>query len=290
MRREAILRRIRAALGPKKEPARTRAVAVRLAAPPPNPRPAFAGLAGAERERRLIECLEGQGATVITIPDLAALPAAVATLLGSPQAPAKTTEQVHDTACLDPGLRRDDDVGNAIGAHTSDVTPTEVGVQIPLGFSQHLTRDNEKPCPLFIADDARFTALAWPERLTPQRWTPGETLGDGFAALTHAEAAVAETGTLVLASSAVSPASLAFLPEVHLVAVRRETIAASFEETFAAHAAASPARLPRAINLVSGPSRTGDIGGRIVKGAHGPRRLCVILYGPPLGVTGPAQG
>jgi L-lactate dehydrogenase complex protein LldG len=37
--------------------------------------------------------------------------------------------------------------------------------------------------------------------------------------------------------------------------------------------------LPHALNLVTGASRTGDIGGRIVMGAHGPRRLAVILLG-----------
>lgn len=226
MSRETILRRIRTVLGPKREPVRSRAVAARLAAPPRHPRPAFAELTGPERETRLIQCLETQGATVISIPDLAALPAAVATLLTSPQ-----------------GERE-----------------------------RH---------PLFIADDSRLSALPWPTGAAPRRWTPGETLGDGYATLTHAEAAVAETGTLVLASSPASPASLAFLPEVHLVALARDTIAASFESAFARLVAAAPGRLPRAINLVSGPSRTGDIGGRIVKGAHGPRRLIVIVYGPP---------
>jgi L-lactate dehydrogenase complex protein LldG len=35
--------------------------------------------------------------------------------------------------------------------------------------------------------------------------------------------------------------------------------------------------MPRTVNFVSGPSRTADIGGQLVMGAHGPRRLCVIL-------------
>jgi L-lactate dehydrogenase complex protein LldG len=37
--------------------------------------------------------------------------------------------------------------------------------------------------------------------------------------------------------------------------------------------------MPRTLNLVSGPSRTADIGGRIVIGAHGPRRLMVVIVG-----------
>ena len=84
-------------------------------------------------------------------------------------------------------------------------------------------------------------------------------LGDGTAALTHAWGAVAETGTLVMTSSAASPASLAFLPELHIVAVARDSIVGSFEEAFGRLGAS---RMPRAVNLVSSPSRTSDIGGR----------------------------
>ncbi len=137
------------------------------------------------------------------------------------------------------------------------------------------------PQPRFwIADDPRLTSFSW--RLAPAVWQSTEALGDGHAALTHATGGVAETGTMVMGSSAATPASLAFLPELHLVAVDRGTIAASFEDVFASlSAGAAKDRLPRAVNLISGPSRTGDIGGRIVKGAHGPRRLAVIIYGKP---------
>jgi L-lactate utilization protein LutC len=35
--------------------------------------------------------------------------------------------------------------------------------------------------------------------------------------------------------------------------------------------------MPRTLNFISGPSRTADIGGKLVVGAHGPQRLCVII-------------
>ncbi len=114
----------------------------------------------------------------------------------------------------------------------------------------------------------------------PTHWSPDQTLGDGTAALTHARGAAAETGTLIMSSSAASPASLAFLPELHIVALARADIVASFEEAFARLGAdVGPHRFPRAINLISSPSRTSDIGGRSVRGAHGPRRLSVVIYG-----------
>ena len=137
------------------------------------------------------------------------------------------------------------------------------------------------PAPRFvIGDDERLTALAWPPPLAPTRWTPDQTLGDGTVALTHAWGAAAETGTLIMVSGAASPASLAFLPEVHIVALARGTIAASFEEAFAELSAdIGSSRFPRAANLISSSSRTSDIGGHSVRGAHGPRRLAVVLYG-----------
>ena len=137
---------------------------------------------------------------------------------------------------------------------------------------------DEHAGPLLVGDDPRLTALPW--SAAPQAWNPHRKPEDGTAALTHAVSAVAETGTLVLASGPASPATLAFLPETHIVAVARDTIVGSFEAAFSGLTAAFPERLPRAVNLISGPSRTGDIGGRIVKGAHGPRRLIVFVYGP----------
>jgi L-lactate dehydrogenase complex protein LldG len=36
-------------------------------------------------------------------------------------------------------------------------------------------------------------------------------------------------------------------------------------------------RLPRAVNFISGPSRTGDIEQTIVLGAHGPFRVHILV-------------
>ena len=37
------------------------------------------------------------------------------------------------------------------------------------------------------------------------------------------------------------------------------------------------AGLPRTVNFITGPSRTGDIEQRIELGAHGPRRLHIVV-------------
>ena len=50
------------------------------------------------------------------------------------------------------------------------------------------------------------------------------------------------------------------------------------EEAFALVRAERPG-MPRAVNFVSGPSRTGDIEQTIVVGAHGPFRVHIVVVG-----------
>ena len=96
--------------------------------------------------------------------------------------------------------------------------------------------------------------------------------------LSHAQAGIAETGTLMLASGADNPVTLTFLPETHIIIVAEDDIVGSLEDGFdLVRARFGQRQLPRTLNLVSGASRTADIGGRIVIGAHGPRRLAVLV-------------
>jgi L-lactate dehydrogenase complex protein LldG len=98
--------------------------------------------------------------------------------------------------------------------------------------------------------------------------------------LSHAFGGVAETGTLVMASGAANPVTLNYMPETHIVVLNANDIVGPYEAAFdRVRAALGPGTMPRTLNLISGPSRTGDIGGRLVMGAHGPRRLCVVIVG-----------
>jgi L-lactate dehydrogenase complex protein LldG len=91
-------------------------------------------------------------------------------------------------------------------------------------------------------------------------------------------AALAETGTLMLVSGPDSPASASLLPETHVAIVPAGRIVKRMEEGWAL-ARAELGRLPRAVNFVSGPSRTADIDQTLVLGAHGPYRLHMVIVG-----------
>ncbi len=94
--------------------------------------------------------------------------------------------------------------------------------------------------------------------------------------ITGCFAAIAETGTLALLSGPESPASMALLPETHIAIVMKSRIVRHMEDVFALlrHERGAP---PRALNFISGPSRTGDIEQTIVLGAHGPYRVHLVI-------------
>jgi L-lactate dehydrogenase complex protein LldG len=99
---------------------------------------------------------------------------------------------------------------------------------------------------------------------------------DDLIGITGCFCAIAETGTLMLCSSPSSPATLSLLPETHIAIVDCKRIVAGMEEGWQL-ARNELGALPRAVNFVSGPSRTGDIEQTIVLGAHGPYRVHLIL-------------
>jgi L-lactate dehydrogenase complex protein LldG len=135
------------------------------------------------------------------------------------------------------------------------------------------------PPRLRIGKDPVLAALPWRDAWDIERVFGAAEPQDG-AALSHAVAGAAETGTLFLVSGPHNPTTLNFLPEVHNVLIRAADIVGSYEEAFARlRAIFGEGRLPRTVNLISGPSRTADIEQTIVRGAHGPRRLHVLILG-----------
>ena len=96
--------------------------------------------------------------------------------------------------------------------------------------------------------------------------------------VSEAFAAVAETGTLVFLRNAENPTSHLFLAEDHLVILDIERIVKYQEELWGVLRSTQP-DWPRAVNLVTGPSKTADVEQTIEYGAHGPRRVHVLAVG-----------
>ena len=88
--------------------------------------------------------------------------------------------------------------------------------------------------------------------------------------------ALAETGTLMVVSGPDTPATVSLLPETHVAVVPVERIVAVMEDGWDL-ARAELGELPRAVNFISGPSRTADIEQTVTLGAHGPYRVLIIL-------------
>ncbi|MCC6196166.1 MAG: lactate utilization protein C [Burkholderiales bacterium] len=138
--------------------------------------------------------------------------------------------------------------------------------------------------PARIAEQKSHAGVCWPEFAHLDWSGPGlaiearPTAGNDRLGITGTFCAIAETGTLVLVSGADTPTATALLPDTHVAVVRAERIVSGMEEAFAL-VRRECGTMPRAVNMVSGPSRTGDIEQTIVLGAHGPYRVHVLVLG-----------
>ena len=94
--------------------------------------------------------------------------------------------------------------------------------------------------------------------------------------ITGAFCAIAETGTLMMTSGPRTPAAVSLLPETHIAVVSRARIVRGMEDAWALLRAEFE-HMPRAVNFISGPSRTADIEQTVTLGAHGPYRVHLIL-------------
>jgi len=86
-------------------------------------------------------------------------------------------------------------------------------------------------------------------------------------------AAIAETGSIVCASSNGKAVQASLLPSHHVAIVPCDRIFATLDDFFAGFAAA----LPTNLTIITGPSRTADIELNLVIGVHGPERLDIIV-------------
>ncbi len=126
------------------------------------------------------------------------------------------------------------------------------------------------------------SAVCWPEFCDLEWAAAGiavesrAAVGSDLVGITGAFCAIAETGTLMMLSGVHTPATTSLLPETHIAIVRAERIVRGMEDAWKL-LRDETGQMPRAVNFVSGPSRTADIEQTIVLGAHGPYRVHIVL-------------
>lgn len=128
-----------------------------------------------------------------------------------------------------------------------------------------------------MGDDPRLAAMRWEEEKTLEV-RRGRSDGHDEVGVSHAFAAVAETGTVLMTSGLDNPTTINFLPDHHLVVVRAADIEGDLESALArVRSRFGKGTMPRTLNMITGPSRSGDIEQKLLLGAHGPRALHLIV-------------
>ncbi|WP_198373049.1 LutC/YkgG family protein [Roseomonas rosulenta] len=151
---------------------------------------------------------------------------------------------------------------------------------IPGAIADYLAQQNLEPR-FVLAPHPDLAALPWANRpllrFEARRAAPSDAVS-----VQHGFAAIAETGTLMLPSDATRPTTLNLLAETEIVVLRSSRIVGAYEEAWdiLRRERSDPVTsgfMPRNVMLVTGPSRSADIEQTLELGAHGPRRLHIVL-------------
>ncbi|MEU6116732.1 LUD domain-containing protein [Streptomyces sp. NPDC047117] len=123
--------------------------------------------------------------------------------------------------------------------------------------------------PVLIDDHPDLTGLEVAGERPPDPW-------DAEVGVTGVLGAAADTGTLALGPAPGRPRGTAVLPGTHLAVVPLSRLHADYAALIAALGRLDP--LPSGLQLVTGPSRSGDIESAMIQGMHGPRAVRVAVY------------
>jgi L-lactate dehydrogenase complex protein LldG len=145
---------------------------------------------------------------------------------------------------------------------------------VPGAVADYLAAQN-LPSRFVMAPHEELRAVPWSVRplLTIRE---GRAEASDAVSLQHAFAAVAETGTLMFPSAPDRPTTLNLLADTAMVLLRASRLVGAYEEAWDL-LRAEMGGMPRNVMLVTGPSRSADIEQTLELGAHGPRRLHVLL-------------
>lgn len=160
-------------------------------------------------------------------------------------------------------------------ASLATVTEVEDAAKVPDAVAEYLRLAN-LPARLRRGEDPRLAAMPWGETLLEV--STGRSDGGDLVAVTHAFGAAAETGTVVTVSGPDNPTTLNFLPDYAILVVSARDIAGDYEGVWSRlRERFGKGVMPRTVNWVTGPSRSGDIEQTLLLGAHGPRSVHVLV-------------
>ncbi|HET6308189.1 MAG TPA: LUD domain-containing protein [Rhodopila sp.] len=145
---------------------------------------------------------------------------------------------------------------------------------VPGAVADYLAAEN-LPSLLVMAPHPALRAIPWSARPLLDIHE-GRAVGSDAVSVQHGFAGIAETGTLMLPSAPERPVTLNVLPDTTVVVLRASAVVGAYEEAWD-RLRAEIGAMPRNVMLVTGPSRSADIEQALELGAHGPRRLHVVL-------------
>ncbi|HEY0182022.1 MAG TPA: LUD domain-containing protein [Rhodopila sp.] len=145
---------------------------------------------------------------------------------------------------------------------------------VPGAVADYLTTQN-LPQSVIMAPHPELQAIPWSARpLLDIR--EGRAEASDAVSVQHGFAGIAETGTLMLPSAPERPVTLNLLADTEIAVLRASAIVGAYEDAWDRLRTESLG-MPRNVMLITGPSRSADIEQALELGAHGPRRLHIVL-------------
>jgi len=157
---------------------------------------------------------------------------------------------------------------------SSDVLETSNRMEVPTLLARYLSK---RKLPMRGVCWSSLAGLPWSAAGLEMQSRPAKD--QDLVGVTGAFCAIAETGTLMMLSGADTPAATSLLPETHVAVLDPRRIVATMEDAWDLMRKEYQ-QPPRAVNFISGPSRTADIEQTVTLGAHGPYRVLLILAPP----------
>ena len=148
--------------------------------------------------------------------------------------------------------------------------------ELPAEIARYLSSQN---LPAVIRTAPALNDIPW-NRQPTLTVNDGPVLKTDAVGVNRAFAGVAETGTLVFRSGPDSPTTINFLPLTHIAVLATKDLYGDYEAIWTKLRVVQEhesTAMPRTINMVTGPSATGDIEQTMQHGAHGPQNLHIVL-------------